>query len=124
RHLARLDEQDVAADRRPCEARRNTRHARAKLRLALETRRAEDRGDVMRGIDMDRRLRALGDPHRYVTQHAADLALEIADAGLARVAADDRPQRRLADRHLLGCQAVRLELAVDEITLRDLELFV
>ena len=37
---------------------------------------------------------AFGDAHRDVAQHRADLALEIAHAGLARVVADDRAQRR------------------------------
>src|SRR5690606_1305896 len=59
-----------------------------------------------------------------VTQHADDLALEIAHARLARVALDDRAERVFADRRLLGLQAVRLELTIDEVALRDLELLV
>ncbi len=44
---------------------------------------------------------ALGDAHRDVAQHLADLALEIAHARFARVVVDDRHQRVVADLALL-----------------------
>ena len=44
-------------------------------------------GDVV-DVDADRVGRALGDPHRGVAQQVADLALEVAHAGLARVVLD------------------------------------
>src|SRR3970282_636439 len=61
--------------------------------------------------------------HRRRAQHGADLALEIAHAGLARIAVDDRAQGIVVQRGLLGLQAVRFELPRHEIALRDLELF-
>jgi hypothetical protein len=49
---------------------------------------------------------AFGDAHGDVAADAADLALEVAHAGLARVVADDRQQRLVGDLALLGRQAV------------------
>ena len=119
----RLDEQDVAADRRPGEPRRHARHARAHRHLVLELLRAKhDRELVHR--DADRTTLALGDAHRGMAQHLADLALETAHAGLARVVRDDDAQRLVGDLDLLGLQAVGLELAAHQIAPRDLELLV
>src|SRR5690606_28926023 len=123
RYFGGFDEQDVAAGRRPRKPGRDAGHARPELRLALEARRPEDLGDLVR-VDLDALGFALGDLHRDVAQHGADLALEIAHARFARIAVDDEPQRIVVDRRLLGLQAVRLELALDQIALRDLELLV
>src|SRR4029079_15927722 len=81
----RLDEQDVAANRRPGEARRHTRPARAHRHLVLEAHLPEDPLDL---LDADQLLAGgtLGELDRDMPQHAADLALETAHAGLARVA--------------------------------------
>src|SRR3569833_339123 len=43
-----------------------------------------------------------------VAEHAADLALELTHAGLARVVAHDGAQRRIADVAMLRSQAVRV----------------
>ena len=47
-----------------------------------------------RGVSVDRRLVAFGAAPRDLAAERADLALEVADAGFARVAADHRAQRR------------------------------
>ena len=78
--------------------------------------RPED-GRQVAGIDDDARRRALGDLHRRAAEHAADLALEIAHAGLARVVADDRADRGVGELGLLGRQAVGLELPLDQVAL-------
>ena len=49
---------------------------------------------------------ALGDLHRDAAQGRADLALEVAHAGFARVVADDREERVVGDLGLLGGEAV------------------
>ena len=54
---------------------------------------------------------------------AADLALEVAHSRFARVVADDRAQRFVADLALLGRDAGRGELARQQVAARDLELF-
>ena len=74
--------------------------------------------------DGDVTCRPLGDVHRGAAQGCADLALELAHAGLAGVVADDRAQGIVADLGLLGGQAVGLELARDQVAPRDLEFFV
>src|SRR5665811_1742977 len=48
----------------------------------------------------------LGNAHGHVMADGADLALEIAHAGLARVAVDDGADRLLGDVALLGAQPV------------------
>ena len=63
-----LDEQDVAADRRPREPGRNARHARAHRDLVFEARRSEDRRQVV-GRDARRVRRfAFCDANRRVAQ--------------------------------------------------------
>ena len=64
------------------------------------------------GRDPDLALRlALGDVAGDLAQHGADLALEVADAGLARVLLDDRLDRGVGELGLRGLEAVGLELA-------------
>ena len=54
--------------------------------------------------------------------HRPDLALELADAGLARVVADDRPQAAVGEGDPRLPQPVALDLAGHEVALGDLEL--
>ena len=68
------------------------------------------RGEI-RTDDADRASLALGDAHGRVPKNLADLALQAAHAGLARVVADDLAQRVVVDGNLIGSQAVGLELA-------------
>ena len=49
-----------------------------------------------------RSVLAFGDAHRDVAQHAADLALEIAHAGLSGVAGDDRGEGAIVDARLFA----------------------
>ena len=115
----RLDEQDVAADRRPGEAGGDARHAGAHRHFVLELRRAEDRHEIVaRRCGSDRS--ALGDAHRGIAQHLADLALEAAHAGLAGIVADDVAQRVVGDLDLAGLEPVRLQLPAHQIALGDL----
>ena len=80
---------------------------------------AEDRAEVG-DRDGDRPRLALGDPGRGPSQRPPDLALEVPDARLPRVVLDDRPERAVVDRGLVGLEPVRLHLARDEIAPRDL----
>ena len=50
------------------------------------------------GVIVDRRFVAFGAAPRDLAAERADLALEIAHAGLARVAANHLPQRRRRER--------------------------
>ena len=106
RDARRLDEQDVAADWRPGEAGRDARHAGAHRHLVLEAARAQHLVEIL-GRDDDFRRGALGDLHRDAAQGGADLALELADAGLAGVVADDRMQCLVGEFGLLRREAVR-----------------
>ena len=116
-----LDEQDVAAHRCPGKARRHAGHAGAHRHVVLEADRSQQLLDVGRA-DLHPGRRALGHLHRDVAQRAADLALQPADAGLARVAPDDQLQRVVVDAGLFGREAVGFELAAHEIALGDLQL--
>ena len=55
-----------------------------------------------------------------MAEHAADRAFEIAHAGLARVIGDDRMHGGVAEVALLGVEAIRFELTLDQIAPRDL----
>ena len=66
-----------------------------------------------------RRL-ALGDLAGDLAADRADLALQLADAGLARVVGDDRPQGRIGERDPRRRQAVALDLARHQVALGDL----
>ena len=96
-HHRRLDEQHVTAGTGDREPRRDARRRRALRGLGEELRPAEQRADVV-GVDDDRRLGVAGrDLRRDLAQHLAELTLEVADAGLARVVGDDEPQRVVGD---------------------------
>ena len=96
RHRGGLDEEHVAADGRPGQAVATPGWRRAALGLREEARRPEQLAHARLGDRRPRRglpLRRLRDLARDLAAHGADLALEVAHAGLARVVADDRPQR-------------------------------
>src|SRR6266540_5231370 len=96
----RLDEQHVAAEGRPGEAGRHAGLARAPPHLGLEARLTEQVRDRLRADGPLRAARALGELARHLAADRADLALERAHAGLARVAVDDPVERRLRDLYL------------------------
>src|SRR6185437_11623644 len=121
RRARRLDEQDVAADRRPGEAGGDAGHAGAHGDLVLEAPGAQDLRDVGR-LDADRSGLAFGEAHGGAAEYPADVALEIAHAGLARVVANDGAQRIFRDADALLGEAVGVELAAHEIAPRDLKL--
>ena len=102
---ATLDEQDVAADRSPGQARGHARHAGTHRNLVFVARRAQD-GRQVGGTDGDRTGLAGSDGHRVVAQHRADLALEPAHAGLARVVADEATHRIVGELQLLGGEPI------------------
>src|SRR6185312_7081111 len=123
RHARRLDEEDVATDRCPCEARGDTRDRGPLRYLVLEARRPQHLGDIVR-LETDTLDFAFGDTHGGAAQQRPDLPLQIAAAGLAGVLADETRERRIGKAGLRRRQAVRLQLAGNEIALGDLELFV
>ena len=90
RHRGRLDEEHVAAGARHRQAGRHARDRRALDRL-LEEALAPER--LAHGLDVDRHRRlhfAAGEARGRLSQQLAELALEVADARLARVLGDDR----------------------------------
>ena len=61
---------------------------------------AENLDDILLA-DLDMGVAALGDAHRRVADHLADLALQVPHAGFPRVEADDRLQRGIVDLDLV-----------------------
>ena len=55
-------------------------------------------------------------------QQAAELSLEVAHAGFARVVRDDPAQGLVIDGHLIGTETVALELAAQQVVAGDREL--
>ncbi len=74
------------------------------------------------GLDAHLSARRLGDAHRDMPEHLADLAFERAHARLAGVAMDDLVQRLVVDARLSRRQAVRLKLPRHQIAPGDLQL--
>src|SRR4051812_49182777 len=93
RERCRLDEQDLAADRRPRKACRDARYLGAPQRLAEVAAAAEQIGNLLRAYGQLALASAFGPLTRDLAAHGADLALEVAHAGLTRVAVDDQEQR-------------------------------
>ena len=116
-----LDEQDIAADRGPGKAGRHTRYAGAHRHLVLEPLGAEDRGKIA-CIDAHFVRASFSDLDRRMPKCPADLAFEAAYARFARIVLNDVAQRLVGDFGLLGLEAVRLQLAPDQIAPGDLEL--
>ena len=118
----RLDEEDVSADRghgEPCRDARAQRCACARPRRTGAAR--ATRGRAFSSALIFSRL-ALGDPACRLAADRGDLALELPNAGLARVLADDRLQALVGERELRALEAVRLQLLRDEVLLGDPEL--
>src|SRR4029077_13723483 len=87
-HARCLDEQNVAADRRPSEPGGDAGDAGAHRGFAFELRRAEDRGKIA-SRDADRAALALGNAHRGMAQRLTDQAFQAAHAGFASVVLDN-----------------------------------
>ena len=124
-HRRRLDEQHVAADAGHRQTRRHARDGRARRRFVEDLRPAERLAHGRR-IDHDRRRLRSPDAIRVAVLRSSvpELALELADAGLARVVGDDQAQHVVVDRHFVGAQAVALDLPRPEIAARDRDLLI
>src|SRR5260370_926067 len=81
---------------------------------AVEPARPQDVVQISGG-DADLVCAALGGPHRDAAQRRADLALEVAHPGFARVVANNRVDCVVGDFGLLGGEPVGGDLAGDEI---------
>ena len=116
-----LDEDDLAAGRRPHQAGRDARTVDALRDLVEETALAERGAHLLLVVHA---LEALAgrDLGHVAADQGGDLALQVAHAGLARVLADDQTERFLRDRDLAGMQAVREHLLGDQEALGDLHL--
>src|SRR6266540_315880 len=121
-HDAGLDEQHVAAGAGDRQAGGHARDGRALGRLEEEPLPAEVAADV-RGVDHQRSLdlasRQLG---RDLAEQPAELALEVSDARLARVVANDRPQGVGGQLHLAGPQARLLRPTAEQVVAGDRDL--
>src|SRR5262249_60038296 len=87
-HARRLDEQDVAADRRPGEAGGDAGDAGALRDLRLEAGGSEDLRHVA-GVDADAVGRPFRDPRGGVAKDRTDRPLQVANPGFPRVVGDD-----------------------------------
>ena len=105
RHRRRLDEEDVAAGRGPGEAGGDAGVLGPAPLLGEDAAAAEQLARLLAG-DLDLALGlALGDLAGDFAADRADLALEVADPGLARVLLDDRGQRRVGELDLARASA-------------------
>ena len=99
-------------------------NGRPLCRLAVELLPAEPFPNLV-DADRDRRFdRFGGDLRGGLAEERAELALELADARLARVLRDDELDRLVGDGDLVFLQSVPLALARPEVALRDRDLLV
>ena len=120
-HLGDLDGDDVAADLGHDQAGRGAGLVLGLELAVLEPLRAEAVGQLL-DVDDGLALAALGDLPGDLAHDVGDLALEVPDAGLVRVGADQLGHRLVGDLDVLGLQAVVLHLLGDEEALADLDL--
>ena len=116
-----LDEEDVAADRRHGQARGHAGVGSALADLVAEALPPEP-GTNAALVDAGGLPLARGDLRGGLAADRGDLAVEVPDAGLARVLGDDQPERLVAELDVLRVEPVRLELLRDEVALGDAEL--
>ena len=119
----RFDEQDIASDRRPGEAGRDARHARAHRQLAFEPRRSQDGGKISARYSHGPAL-SFGDADSGISNRLADLALKASNASLPRVMLYDLTQRFIRDFNLPGLNPIRLQLSRHQIAASDVKFFV
>ena len=120
-HPGDLDGDDVAADLGHDEAGRGARLILGLQLAVLEALRAEQVGQLLR-VDDGLALAALGDLPGDLAHDVGELALEVPDAGLVRVRADQLGHRLVGDLDVLVLEPVVLHLLGDEESLADLDL--
>ena len=107
RVVGRLDEQHVAAGRRPRQAGRDSRLAGAPPRLREHAPPPEHRARLRRRDGHVALRLALGELERHLAADRAQLALQIPHAGLARVLGDHDVDHLVLDRDLVGFRPLR-----------------
>src|SRR4029079_5056245 len=122
RHRRGLDEEQLAADRRPGQPSGYAGVGRPPAHVAGEARPPQHLVDPLLRDRALARARAARVLSCGLAAHGTDLALELAHAGLARVVADDPPQRRVRERDLALRQPGALDLAWRQVAAGDLEL--
>src|SRR5262245_7219777 len=123
RHHHAFDGEQLAADLGPSET---GDHADLILKLSLAVPKllhAEIVLEILEG-DVDRLLLGGQKLLDRLPRHLGDLALEIANAGLTRVTADDLFQRLVVEAPFLGLEPMRLGLRWDQVTAGDFDLLI
>src|SRR6266446_788387 len=121
----RLEEEDVAAHRGECEARRHTRLRCSFAHLALVAPWTEPRANALLvDVQLLAAKPSFGDLSRRLAQDVCEPALEVAHARFACVFTDDQAQGLVGDRDLVATEAMSRYLLGHEVALRDAELLV
>ena len=122
-HLEGLDEEHVPPHRGPGQARDHA-HPGGLQALVLEefhgTQQVMD-ADFIQGELLLQSV--FGHPPGHLAADGADLALQLAQTRLPRIARDDGFQGLLWNRDLLACDAVLFQLLGDQVLLGDADLF-
>ena len=121
-HPGDLDGDDVAADLGHDQARRRSRSGPRPPSSPYSKRCGPSRSASFFDVDDGLALAALGDLPGDLAHDVGDLALEVPDAGLVGVRADELGHRLVGDLDVLGLEAVVRHLLGDEEALADLDL--
>ena len=122
-HAGGLDEEQVASRLRPGQAGGHAGQLGTLRRLRVVLLGSEDDFQVFRR-DGALGTATFGYIHRHRAAHVRDGALQVADARLARVAADDLRQRLVGQLDVVHREPVLPHLLGDEVVLGDVELLV
>ena len=121
-HLEGFDEQHIAADRGPGQTRHHAHAGSLQALVLKELHGAQQLVEALVVQDEFLLQALLRHAAGHLAAHGADLALQLAQAGLPRVARDDRLQGLLWNGQLLSGDAVLLQLLGNQVLLGDAHL--
>ena len=122
RHAQRFDDQEIAASRRPCEA-RDDADLRHHVHFLHGVARHAEHGLDLLDVDHPRALLTVRFLARPLAHDRREIALEVAKPCLARVTVGDEGQRFVSKLNVLVADPMLHEQARQQIPPRDLDLF-
>src|ERR1043166_3149447 len=105
RHCSCLDEQNITADRRPCQSGCNARQARAQCNFVKKLLRTEISPNVV-PVDSNLFFETFGDASCHTAAYGSQLTLELSHSGFAGVSANNFADCGIGKSYLIGAETV------------------